>query len=103
MTQVEIKLASLLLGEHFGEIVEKVGTHLVRAGGQPLRMIAHEVGLPLDQVSIDLEETLASPFQLFWPHVVVSPPGHFLLVLPVSVSRLHRDRETQKTVTGGLR
>ncbi|KAJ6651353.1 hypothetical protein lerEdw1_021052 [Lerista edwardsae] len=50
MTQVEIKLASLLLCEHFGKIVEKVGTHLVRAGGQPLRMIAHEVGLPLDQV-----------------------------------------------------
>ncbi|XP_020665898.3 DNA-directed RNA polymerase III subunit RPC3 [Pogona vitticeps] len=50
MSQAEIKLASLLLREHFGEIVEKIGTHLIRMGGQPLRMIAHDTGMSLDQV-----------------------------------------------------
>ncbi|NWR59027.1 RPC3 polymerase, partial [Bucorvus abyssinicus] len=50
MTQAEIKLCSLLLHEHFGEIVEKIGTYLVRTGAQPLRMIVSETGLLLDQV-----------------------------------------------------
>ncbi|XP_054840558.1 DNA-directed RNA polymerase III subunit RPC3 isoform X1 [Eublepharis macularius] len=50
MTQAEIKLSSLLLCEHFGEIVEKIGTHLIRMGSQPLRMIAHDTGMSLDQV-----------------------------------------------------
>ncbi|XP_060109041.1 DNA-directed RNA polymerase III subunit RPC3 [Heteronotia binoei] len=50
MTQAEIKLCSLLLCEHFGEIVEKIGTHLIRTGNQPLRMFAHDTGMSLDQV-----------------------------------------------------
>ncbi|XP_042295368.1 DNA-directed RNA polymerase III subunit RPC3 [Sceloporus undulatus] len=50
MTQAETQLSSLLLREHFGEIVETIGTHLIRTGGQPLRMIAHDAGMPLDQV-----------------------------------------------------
>ncbi|NXW81842.1 RPC3 polymerase, partial [Alopecoenas beccarii] len=50
MTQAEIKLCSLLLHEHFGEIVEKIGTHLVRTGSQALRSIASDTGLLLDQV-----------------------------------------------------
>uniref|UniRef100_A0ACB8G7Y9 DNA-directed RNA polymerase III subunit RPC3 n=1 Tax=Sphaerodactylus townsendi TaxID=933632 RepID=A0ACB8G7Y9_9SAUR len=50
MTQAEIKLSSLLLCEHFGEIVEKIGTHLIRMGSQPLRMMAHDTGMSLDQV-----------------------------------------------------
>nr|XP_004659151.1 DNA-directed RNA polymerase III subunit RPC3 isoform X2 [Jaculus jaculus] len=50
MTQAEIKLCSLLLQEHFGEIVEKVGVHLIRTGSQPLRAIAHDTGTSLDQV-----------------------------------------------------
>ncbi|XP_039315854.1 DNA-directed RNA polymerase III subunit RPC3 isoform X2 [Saimiri boliviensis] len=50
MTQAEIKLCSLLLQEHFGEIVEKIGVHLVRTGSQPLRVIAHDTGTSLDQV-----------------------------------------------------
>ncbi|XP_031466282.1 DNA-directed RNA polymerase III subunit RPC3-like [Phasianus colchicus] len=50
MTQAEIKLCSLLLREHFGEIVEKVGTYLVRTGSQPLRAICADTGLALDQV-----------------------------------------------------
>lgn len=50
MTQAEIKLCSLLLHEHFGEIVEKIGTQLLRAGGQALRGIAGGTGLLLDQV-----------------------------------------------------
>ncbi|XP_075032475.1 DNA-directed RNA polymerase III subunit RPC3 isoform X2 [Calonectris borealis] len=50
MTQAEIKLCSLLLQEHFGEIVEKIGTYLIRTGTQPLRMIISDTGLLLDQV-----------------------------------------------------
>ncbi|NXC43580.1 RPC3 polymerase, partial [Penelope pileata] len=50
MTQAEIKLCSLLLQEHFGEIVEKIGTCLIRTGSQPLRLIASDTGLSLDQV-----------------------------------------------------
>lgn len=50
MTQAEIKLCSLLLHEHFGEIVEKIGTQLVRTGGQALRGIAGDTGLLPDQV-----------------------------------------------------
>ncbi|XP_074896879.1 DNA-directed RNA polymerase III subunit RPC3 isoform X1 [Buteo buteo] len=50
MTQAEIKLCSLLLQEHFGEIVEKIGTYLIRTGTQPLRMIVNDTGLLLDQV-----------------------------------------------------
>ncbi|NXF41208.1 RPC3 polymerase, partial [Nyctibius bracteatus] len=50
MTQAEIKLCSLLLQEHFGEIVEKIGTYLVRTGTQPLRGIVSDTGLLLDQV-----------------------------------------------------
>lgn len=50
MTQAEIKLCSLLLREHFGEIVERVGALLVRAGAQPLRMLVGDTGLSLEQV-----------------------------------------------------
>lgn len=53
MTQAEIKLCSLLLQEHFGEIVEKIGVHLIRTGSQPLRVIAHDTGTSLDQVCLD--------------------------------------------------
>ncbi|XP_005885018.1 PREDICTED: DNA-directed RNA polymerase III subunit RPC3 isoform X2 [Myotis brandtii] len=50
MTQAEIKLCSLLLQEHFGEIVEKIGVHLIRTGSQPLRVIAHDTRTSPDQV-----------------------------------------------------
>lgn len=67
MTQAEIKLCSLLLREHFGEIVERVGTLLVRAGTQPLRMLAGDTGLSLEQVKkalcVLLQHNLAT-FQL---------------------------------------
>ena len=53
MTQAEIKLCSLLLQEHFGEIVEKIGVHLIRTGSQPLRVIAHDTRTSLDQVCLD--------------------------------------------------
>ncbi|XP_030043511.1 DNA-directed RNA polymerase III subunit RPC3 isoform X2 [Microcaecilia unicolor] len=50
MTQAEIKLCSLLLQEHFGEIVDKVGAHILQTGSQPLRLISNDTGTPLDQV-----------------------------------------------------
>lgn len=53
MTQAEIKLCSLLLQEHFGEIVEKIGVHLIRTGSQPLRVIVHDTKTSLDQVCLE--------------------------------------------------
>ncbi|KAM9294647.1 DNA-directed RNA polymerase III subunit RPC3 [Gastrophryne carolinensis] len=50
MTQVEARLCALLLQEHYGEIVERVGTFLLRTGSQPLRVIAKDTDTPLDQV-----------------------------------------------------
>lgn len=54
MTANEVRLCGLLLREHFGEVVEKVGTHLLRNGQQNLRTILHETGMPLDQVKKSL-------------------------------------------------
>ncbi|XP_067831916.1 DNA-directed RNA polymerase III subunit RPC3 [Heptranchias perlo] len=50
MTQLEAKICSHLLLEHYGEIVAKVGTHLIRTGWQPLRLIANNTETPIDQV-----------------------------------------------------
>ncbi|XP_053331052.1 DNA-directed RNA polymerase III subunit RPC3 [Spea bombifrons] len=50
MTQAEATLCSLLLREHYGEIVDRVGTYLIRTGKQPLRVIAKDTGTSLDQV-----------------------------------------------------
>uniref|UniRef100_A0A8C3V0P0 DNA-directed RNA polymerase III subunit RPC3 n=1 Tax=Catharus ustulatus TaxID=91951 RepID=A0A8C3V0P0_CATUS len=50
MTQAELRLCSLLLREHFGEIVEKVGNSLLRTGPRPLRLLVGDTGLLLDQV-----------------------------------------------------
>ncbi|KAM4567385.1 DNA-directed RNA polymerase III subunit RPC3 [Fundulus diaphanus] len=50
MTAKEICLCGLLLREHFGEVVEKVGTHLLRSGAQNLRTIVHETNLSVDLV-----------------------------------------------------
>ncbi|XP_040020712.1 DNA-directed RNA polymerase III subunit RPC3 [Gasterosteus aculeatus] len=54
MTAQEVRLCGLLLREHFGEVVEKVGTHLLRGGAQNLRIIIHETGVPLDLVKKSL-------------------------------------------------
>ncbi|XP_033634407.1 DNA-directed RNA polymerase III subunit RPC3-like [Asterias rubens] len=50
MSVCQTRLASQLIGEHFGDIVEKVCTHLIRNGPKPLRVIAQETGLINDQV-----------------------------------------------------
>ncbi|XP_053182689.1 DNA-directed RNA polymerase III subunit RPC3 [Scomber japonicus] len=54
MTAQEVRLCGLLLREHFGEVVEKVGTHLVKNGAQNLRTIIHETGLSLDLIKKSL-------------------------------------------------
>ncbi|KAM9309344.1 DNA-directed RNA polymerase III subunit RPC3 [Pholidichthys leucotaenia] len=54
MTAQEVRLCGLLLREHFGEVVEKVGTHLLRNGAQNLRAIIHETGLSVDLVKKSL-------------------------------------------------
>ncbi|XP_070542428.1 DNA-directed RNA polymerase III subunit RPC3-like [Ptychodera flava] len=50
MSGVQIRLAALLLRDHYGEIVEKVGTYLIKHGARPLRLIAQENAVKLDQV-----------------------------------------------------
>ncbi|KAK0134964.1 DNA-directed RNA polymerase III subunit RPC3 [Merluccius polli] len=54
MTAQEARLCGLLLREHFGEVVERVGTHLLRSGAQNLRTVANESGTPLDLVKKSL-------------------------------------------------
>lgn len=50
MTTQEVRLCGLLLREHFGEVVGKVGTHLLKSGTQNLRTILLETGMSLDLV-----------------------------------------------------
>jgi DNA-directed RNA polymerase III subunit RPC3 len=45
------KLCSLILLEHFGEIVEKVGSDLFKCQGKPLQSIARSTQLPLQKVT----------------------------------------------------
>lgn len=52
MTTQEVRLSALLLREHFGEVVEKLGTHLLRNGSQTLRTMVQETGMPLDLVGL---------------------------------------------------
>lgn len=54
MTVQEVRLCGLLLQEHFGDVVEKVGTRLIRSGVLTLRALAHETKLPLDLVKKSL-------------------------------------------------
>ncbi|KAL4636168.1 DNA-directed RNA polymerase III subunit RPC3 [Arapaima gigas] len=54
MTAQEVRLCGLLLQEHYGEVVEKVGTHLLKNRALTLRAIAHETGTPLDLVKKSL-------------------------------------------------
>ncbi|XP_059196039.1 DNA-directed RNA polymerase III subunit RPC3 [Centropristis striata] len=54
MTAQEVRLCGLLLREHFGDVVERVGTHLLRSGAQNLRVIIHETGISLDLVKKSL-------------------------------------------------
>uniref|UniRef100_A0A673HIT9 DNA-directed RNA polymerase III subunit RPC3 n=1 Tax=Sinocyclocheilus rhinocerous TaxID=307959 RepID=A0A673HIT9_9TELE len=54
MTAQEVRLCGLLLQEHFGDVVEKVGTHLICSGVLTLRALAHETKLPLDLVKKSL-------------------------------------------------
>ncbi|XP_069796703.1 DNA-directed RNA polymerase III subunit RPC3 isoform X2 [Narcine bancroftii] len=50
MTHLESQICSHLLLAHYGQIVSKVGTHLIRTGSQPLRLIAADTNTPVDQV-----------------------------------------------------
>ncbi|XP_076136997.1 DNA-directed RNA polymerase III subunit RPC3 isoform X1 [Alosa pseudoharengus] len=54
MTAQEVRLCGLLLQEHFGEVVEKVGTQLIRSGALILRAVVQESNLPLDLVKKSL-------------------------------------------------
>ncbi|XP_078390207.1 DNA-directed RNA polymerase III subunit RPC3 [Cetorhinus maximus] len=50
MTHLEAQICSRLLLAHYGQIVAKVGTHLIRTGCQPLRLMANDTETPIDQV-----------------------------------------------------
>ena len=54
MSSSQIHLVKLILSEHFGSVVEKVAVHLLKKGPTPLKIIASDVGLKLDQVSLGL-------------------------------------------------
>lgn len=65
MTTQEVRLCGLLLQEHFGDVVEKVGTHLIRCGVLTLRALAHETKLALDLV---MSHTLALCYHILHIH-----------------------------------
>ncbi|XP_068616368.1 DNA-directed RNA polymerase III subunit RPC3 [Brachionichthys hirsutus] len=65
MTAQEVRLCGLLLREHFGEMVEKVGTHLLRNGAQNLRAICHETGISLDLIKKTLCVLMKHGFCMF--------------------------------------
>ncbi|NXN82844.1 RPC3 polymerase, partial [Bombycilla garrulus] len=71
MTQAELRLCSLLLQEHFGEIVEKVGNSLLRTGPRPLRLLVGDTGLLPDQV----KKALCVLIQHNLVHYEVQPRG----------------------------
>ena len=50
MSVQQKRLASLILKEHYGQVVEKVGTYLVAKGPRPLRDIIRDTKLTRDQV-----------------------------------------------------
>lgn len=50
MSVQQKRVASFILKEHYGEIVEKVGTYLVAKGPRPLRDIIRDTKLTQDQV-----------------------------------------------------
>ncbi len=51
---------SLILREHFGEVVESVGTYLAKKGPMPLGSIAKDTGLKIEQVGVDLKPVSGS-------------------------------------------
>ena len=51
MSAIELKLSSRILKEHYGDIVEKVCIRLISYGATPLRPLAQELSLKVDQVS----------------------------------------------------
>lgn len=68
MTTQEVRLCGLLLQEHFGDVVEKVGTHLIRCGVLNLRALAHETKLALDLVMSRTYHILHIHSVFIFPH-----------------------------------
>uniref|UniRef100_A0A4W4FSA4 DNA-directed RNA polymerase III subunit RPC3 n=1 Tax=Electrophorus electricus TaxID=8005 RepID=A0A4W4FSA4_ELEEL len=50
MTAQEVRLCALLLQEHFGEVVEKVGTHLLRSGALNLHVMSDTGELVMEEI-----------------------------------------------------
>lgn len=96
MTAQEVRLCGLLLREHFGEVVEKVGVHLLRSGTLNLRALANETVTSLDLVTLVFFITL-----LFTLHIY-DPSGinlHVLLVKHLTYSLILRHRWSRMNVS----
>lgn len=63
MTAQEVRLCGLLLREHFGEVVEKVGVHLLRSGTLSLRALAHETSTSTDLVTLEFASHVSLVYQ----------------------------------------
>ncbi|XP_072284765.1 DNA-directed RNA polymerase III subunit RPC3 [Pyxicephalus adspersus] len=100
MTQAEAKLSSLLLREHFGEIVERVGSFLIKTGSQPLRVIAKDTDTPLDQVySSDIYGSPASPslsLPMCFPLQVTQDEG---IYWQINIERFHQHFRDQAIIS----
>ena len=52
MSKQQVRVASLLLREGFGSLVEEVGTHLLKHGASSLAEIIQATGLKTNQVHL---------------------------------------------------
>ena len=50
MSATQLRLASHVLKEHYGEIVEKVGINILRKGWTTIASIREETSLPISKV-----------------------------------------------------
>ena len=51
MSKFQISLCSLILKEHFGDVVEKVGVYLIKKGLTPFKVIVQETALSSEKVN----------------------------------------------------
>ena len=62
MSKVKSNLASLILKEHFGEIVKKTGSHLIQNGRKTLKELVKVAGFDKEEVSNSMNNPLSSFF-----------------------------------------
>nr|CAD7257047.1 unnamed protein product [Timema shepardi] len=73
------KLCSLILLEHFGDIVQKVGYDLFKWGSKPFNLIVNTTGLPISQVKQAIRILIQYGFVSFSLGTTPNKPNYTLL------------------------